>query len=163
MRIMMIEKIKKTIIVSVEEERLKITRKDIELYLSDVKAAIQKNRYRIDRNSKRQDNLDLFLNYMIDEAKAKRILLSLTPADFSEIRQNEHKGFEHEQLYVFGKDVALSRRLDIGDEKIPLYIKINKLDNQFVIIVSFHKQTYPLTYAFPSRAESQSQCPHFCA
>lgn len=42
MRIMMIEKIKKTIIVSVEEERLKITRKDIELYLSDVKAAIQK-------------------------------------------------------------------------------------------------------------------------
>lgn len=148
MRIMMIEKIKKTIIVSVEKERLKITRKDIELYLSDVKAAIQKNRYRIDRNSKRQDNLDLFLNYMIDEAKAKRILLSLTPADFSEIRQNEHKGFEHEQLYIFGKDVRLLERYGMEEKTVPLYIKFNKRDDCFLIVISFHEQQYPLTYYF---------------
>ena len=32
-------------------------------------------------------------------------ILSLTEMDFSEILQNEHKGFEHERLYVFGKDV----------------------------------------------------------
>lgn len=148
MRIMMIEKIKKTIIISVEKERLKITRKDIELYLSDVKAAIQKNRYRIDRNSKRQDNLDLFLNYMIDEAKAKRILLSLTPADFSEIRQNEHKGFEHEQLYIFGKDVRLLERYGMEEKTVPLYIKFNKRDDCFLIVISFHEQQYPLTYYF---------------
>ena len=30
--------------------------------------------------------------------------------DFSEILQNEHKGYEHENLYVFGKDVALLER-----------------------------------------------------
>lgn len=47
----------------------------------------------------------MFLDYIIDEAKAKDIILSLTVMDFSEIRQNEHKGFEHEKLYVFGKDV----------------------------------------------------------
>ena len=143
MRIMVIGKIKKAIIVSVEKERLKITRKDIELYLSDVKAAIQKNRYRIDRNSKRQDNLDLFLNYMIDEAKAKRILLSLTPADFSEIRQNEHKGFEHEQLYIFGKDVRLLERYGMEEKTVPLYIKFNKRDDCFLIVISFHEQQYP--------------------
>lgn len=148
MRIMVIGKIKKAIIVSVEKERLKITRKDIELYLSDVKAAIQKNRYRIDRNSKRQDNLDLFLNYMIDEAKAKRILLSLTPADFSEIRQNEHKGFEHEQLYIFGKDVRLLERYGMEEKTVPLYIKFNKRDDCFLIVISFHEQQYPLTYYF---------------
>ena len=148
MRIMVIGKIKKAIIVSVEKERLKITRKDIELYLSDVKAAIQKNRYRIDRNSKRQDNLDLFLNYMIDEAKAKRILLSLTPADFSEIRQTEHKGFEHEQLYIFGKDVRLLERYGMEEKTVPLYIKFNKRDDCFLIVISFHEQQYPLTYYF---------------
>lgn len=30
--------------------------------------------------------------------------------DFSEILQNEHQGYEHEKLYVFGKDVLLLER-----------------------------------------------------
>lgn len=85
---------------------MKIELKDIEAYLSQVKEAIRNNRYRISVNAKRQDNMDLFLNYVLDEAKAKEILLSLMPADFSEILYNEHKGFEHELLYVFGKDVS---------------------------------------------------------
>ena len=47
---------------------------------------------------------------IIDEAEAKEIILSLTVMDFSEILQNEHKGYEHEKLYVFGKDVTLLER-----------------------------------------------------
>ena len=39
-----------------------------------------------------------FLDYVIDEAKAKKIILNLTAMDFSGILQNEHKGFEHERL-----------------------------------------------------------------
>jgi hypothetical protein len=78
---------------------LKILRSDIEKYLSEVKDAVRSGRYRIERNSRRQDNLDLFLNYVIDETKAKEILLDLTELDFSEILQNEHRGFEHEQRY----------------------------------------------------------------
>ena len=70
----------------------------IEQYLSDVKDAVENNRYRIARNSKRQDNIDLFLDYVIDEAKAKEILLSLAPIDFSGILQNVHKGYEYERL-----------------------------------------------------------------
>lgn len=85
---------------------------------------------------------------MIDEAKAKRILLSLTPADFSEIRQNEHKGFEHEQLYIFGKDVRLLERYGMEEKTVPLYIKFNKRDDCFLIVISFHEQQYPLTYYF---------------
>jgi hypothetical protein len=86
---------------------LKILQSDIEKYLSEVKDAVRGGRYRIEQNSRRQDNLDLFLNYVIDETKAKEILLDLTALDFSEILQNEHKGFEHEKLYVFGKNVQL--------------------------------------------------------
>ena len=127
---------------------LNIEKKDIEQYLSEVKEAVEKDRYRLDRNAKRQDNINLFLDYVIDEAKAKEIILSLTVMDFSEIRQNEHKGFEHERLYVFGKDVVLLERNGTEEKTISLYIKFNKLENCFVIVISFHEQKYPLIYYF---------------
>lgn len=127
---------------------MKVQIKDIEQYLSGVKDAIKNNRYRIARNAKRQDNIDVFLNYIVDEAKVKEILLSLTPMDFSEVRQNEHKGFEHEKLYIFGKDVPLLERIGFEEKMVFLYIKFNKLENSFVIVISFHEQKYPLTYYF---------------
>lgn len=76
---------------------LNINKKDIEQYLSEVKEAVENNRYRIERNGRRRDNIQLFEEYIIDEAKAKEILLSLTAMDFSDLLQNEHKGFEHEK------------------------------------------------------------------
>ena len=121
-------------------------KKDMELYLSEVKDAVRNNRYRLDRNSKRKDNINLFLDYVIDEAKAKDIILSLTIMDFSEILQNEHRGFEHERLYVFGKDVVLLERNGTEEKTVSLYIKFNKLENCYVIVISFHEQKYPLTY-----------------
>lgn len=127
---------------------MNIEKKDIEQYLSEIKEGVENNRYRIDRNAKRQDNINLFLDYVIDEAKAKDIILSLTPIDFSAILKNEHKGFEHEQLYVFGKDIVLLERNGTEAKEVSLYIKFNKLENCFVIVVSFHEQRYPLTYYF---------------
>ena len=50
---------------------LGITLKDIDSYLIEVKNAIRKNRYRIEMNSRRQDNRELFLTYVIDEEMAK--------------------------------------------------------------------------------------------
>lgn len=127
---------------------MNIEKKDIEKYLYDMKKAVENDRYRIDRNTRRQDNINLFLNYIIDEAKAKEIILSLTVMDFSEILQNEHKGFEHEKLYAFGKDITLLERNGTEEKMVSLYIKVNKLENCFVIVISFHEQKYPLTYYF---------------
>lgn len=121
---------------------------DIEQYLFEMKAAVENDRYRIERNTKRQDNINLFLDYIIDEAKAKEIILSLTVKDFSQILQNDHKGYEHERLYVFGKDVFLLERNGTEERTVSLYIKFNKLENCFVIVISFHEQKYPLTYYF---------------
>ena len=145
---MMIGKTKKHIIYSAEDKVLNIDQKDIEQYLSEVKDAVEKDNYRLERNARRQDNVNLFLDYVIDEAKAKEIILGLTAMDFSEILQNEHKGFEHEQLYVFGKDVVLLERTGTEEKTVSLYIKFNKLENCFVIVISFHEQKYPLTYYF---------------
>ncbi len=145
---MMIGKTKNQITNSAEDEVLNIDKKDIEQYLSEVREAARNDRYRIDRNAKRQDNINLFMDYVLDEAKAKEIIMSLTVMDFSEILQNEHKGYEHERLYVFGKDVTLLDRYGTEGKTVPLYIKFNKLGNCFVIVISFHEQKYPLTYYF---------------
>lgn len=144
----MIGKIKNTIIDLQGNRILKIKMKDIEQYLFEIKEAVENGRYRIERNTKRPDNINLFLDYIIDEAKAKEIILSLTAIDFSEVLNNEHKGYEHEQLYVFGKDVLLLERNGTEEKTVSLYIKFNKLDNCFVIVISFHEQRYPLTYYF---------------
>ena len=128
--------------------RLVINKDFIRVYLAEVKAAIKQGRYRIERNFRRQDNNDLFLNYVIDEEKAKNILLELDVMDFSEILRNEHKGFEHELLYVFGKDVELWERFGSSQRTISLYIKFNKLENSYVIVVSLHEQKYPIKYYF---------------
>ena len=125
-----------------------VTIADIEKYLEDVKEAISTGRYRVEMNENRQDNRDLVMDYIVDEEMRKQILLSLTAMDFSEIRHNTHIGYEHELLYVFGKDVKLLRRFGSGEEQVSLYIKFNKLESRYVIVISFHKQKYPLNYKF---------------
>lgn len=125
-----------------------ITLKDIDSYLTEVKNAIRKNRYRIEMNSRRQDNRELFLTYVIDEEMAKDILMGLTATDFSERLQNEHEEYEDEMLYVFGKDVELLERMGNESKTVSLYIKFNKLDNCYVIVVSLHEQKYPIKYYF---------------
>ena len=134
--------------ISADGKVLNIDKKDIERYLSEVKNAVENDRYRLERNARRPDNISLFLDYVIDEAKAKEIIMSLTVMDFSEILQNGHKGYEHEKLYVFGKDVVLLERTGTKEKIVSLYIKFNKLENCFVIVISFHEQKYTLTYYF---------------
>ena len=127
---------------------MNVTIEDVEMYLEDVKEAINAGRYRIAMNENRQDNRDLFVDYVISEEQRKQILLSLEAADFSEIRHNTHKGYEQELLYVFGKDVKLLNRFGSEEEQVSLYIKFNKLESLYVIVISFHKQKYPLNYKF---------------
>lgn len=127
---------------------LDIEEVEIERYLEEVKRAVISRNYRLERNSRRQENNDLFYEYVIDEEKVRQIILSLTVLDFSEKVRNRHRGFEHEWLCIFGKDVRLLRRFGTGSRVVPLYIKFNKLDNNFVIVISFHEQNYELSYYF---------------
>ncbi|WP_290146280.1 type II toxin-antitoxin system MqsR family toxin [uncultured Dubosiella sp.] len=122
---------------------MNIKKNEIDSYLKEVKEAIGQGRYRIAQNRNRKDNNNLFLDYVIDLAKAKEILLELTSEDFCQILRNEHQGFEQERLYVFGKDVQLLPRFQGEEVEVSLYIKINKLDNCYVIVVSFHEQKFP--------------------
>ena len=144
----MIEKTWKAIIADGRGESTDITREQVECYLEEVRAAVKSRRYRLDRNSKRIDNNALFDNFVISESDVEKIICSLTSDDFSDILPNEHPVFEYERLYVFGKRVKLLERFGSGEEVVDLYIKFNKLENQFLIVISFHKQKYPLEYYF---------------
>ena len=124
---------------------MNVTKSDVEQYLSDVFAAVNVGRYQI---SSRQKKQDIYMDYVFTEEDAKKVILSLTVYDFSHAVQNDHPQHPEEILYIFGKDINLMPRYGDSEEKVSLYIKFNKLTNQYVIVISFHKQEYPLTYKF---------------
>ena len=117
-------------------------------YLGEAKKLILDGKFRIALNSNRLTNLSLFDEYLINEESVKSILLNLTVYDFCEKVQNKHANFNHEWLYVFGKEIDLIKRFEEKSEMVPLYIKFNKIEDKFLIVVSFHKQKYPLVYYF---------------
>lgn len=121
---------------------------DIEEYLSIVRQAVREDRYEIERNENREENLKLSWQYMLPEEEIKKIIYSLTPLDFSEAVKNRKKRFANEMLYVFGKNVNLIER-DSGQEKeIELYIKFNKEIDNYVIVISFHEAKHPVKKYF---------------
>ena len=121
---------------------------DIEEYLSIVRQAVREDRYEIERNENREENLKLSWQYMLPEEEIKKIIYSLTPLDFSEAVKNRKKRFANEILYVFGKNVNLIER-DSGQEKeIELYIKFNKEIDDYLIVISFHEAKHPVKKYF---------------
>lgn len=125
-----------------------IDESEINDYLGEAKKMILDGKFRIALNSNRLTNLSLFDEYLINEESVKSILLNLTVYDFCEKVQNKHANFNHEWLYVFGKEIDLIKRFEEKSEMVPLYIKFNKIEDKFLIVVSFHKQKYPLVYYF---------------
>lgn len=125
-----------------------IDESEINDYLGEAKKLILDGKFRIALNSNRLTNLSLFDEYLINEESVKSILLNLTVYDFCEKVQNKHANFNHEWLYVFGKEMDLIKRFEEKSEMVPLYIKFNKIEDKFLIVVSFHKQKYPLVYYF---------------
>ena len=124
---------------------MNVTKSDVEAYLHGVFAAVNAGRYQI---SPRLKNQSIYIDYIFTEADAKNVILSLTAEDFSDAVQNDHPQYSDEILYIFGKDIRLLPRYGGAEELVSLYIKFNKLTNQYLIVISFHKQDCPLTYKF---------------
>lgn len=122
-----------------------ITRDEVRIYLSEVKESVSAGRYQI---SPRTKNQSLYIDYVFSEERCKEILMALEVDDFSDAVQNDHPQHPEEILYIFGKEVSLLPKHGGAEETVALYIKFNKLTNYYVIVISFHKQEYPLTYKF---------------
>ena len=124
---------------------MNITYEEVEEYLNEVRQCILDNRYQI---SARDKNKELYIDYIFSEELCRQILLELEVRDFADAVQNEHPSHPEEILYVFGREVSLVSKQSGENEDVSLYIKINKLADVYVIVVSLHKQQYPIKYKF---------------
>ena len=120
-------------------------KKDIEIYLQGVWDAIDAGKYQI---APRPKNRELLTDYIISEREELDIIKSLTPMDFSDAVPNDHRGREYEILYIFGKDINLLERFGNQERTVSLYIKFNKISDQYLFVISFHEQEHPLSYYF---------------
>lgn len=93
------------------EANLLIDESEINDYLGEAKKLILDGKFRIALNSNRLTNLSIFDEYLINEESVKSILLNLTVYDFCEKVQNKHANFNHEWLYVFGKEINLMKKV----------------------------------------------------
>lgn len=124
---------------------MNFTKQDIENYLAGVRKAIYKGRYQI---APRPKNRELITDYLISERDELDIINNLTAMDFSGAVHNNHPGREYEILYIFGKEITLQRRFESTEKTLSLYIKFNKIADQYLFVISFHEQEHPLSYYF---------------
>lgn len=76
---------------------------DIEEYLSIVRQAVREDRYEIERNENREENLKLSWQYILPEEEIKKIIYSLTPLDFSEAVKNRKSVLQMKYFMFSGK------------------------------------------------------------
>ena len=121
------------------------SKEEISSYLSEVKKAIRDKKYTFPR---REKNKKLFIDYIIDEKKRLEIIYNLTVDDFCYVRNNDHKNYSNEKLYVFSKKIKLIKRFDFDEQLVGIYIKFNKLEDGFCFIISFHELEHPINKYF---------------
>ena len=90
----------------------------------------------------------LFIDYIIDEKKRLEIIYNLTVDDFFYVRNNDHKNYSNEKLYVFSKKIKLIKRFDFDEQLVGIYIKFNKLEDGFCFIISFHELEHTINKYF---------------
>ena len=111
---------------------------------------VANNKYTIELNKNRQENIDFINEYNIRSDKQKSILLQLRTEDFCHTLQNTKIGFEHEVLYVFVPQVQLFN-VDGEEETVDVYTKFNIIDTSNgsrTVVISFHKRNKPIDYLF---------------
>lgn len=124
------------------------TYQQVESILLGIKDCVQRGRYSISLNSNRKDNLDFIAKYKLQQKDQKKILLGIKTEDFCYALPNEHRGYEHEILYVFVPEVNLIDAFG-KDRKVAVYVKFNFIhDNDYTVVVSFHELHFPIDYLF---------------
>ena len=127
-----------------------LTPEEIKEYLSKLRKAIINDKYTIEQNKNRKENIDFIEDYKITTKKEKEILLDIQFDDFCYAASNTNEGYEHEILYIFCKCYELDFWGTL--ENVEIYIKINMTQtwkgDDYVIVISLHKRNKPIKYLF---------------
>ena len=117
--------------------------------LKTIQAYVAGDKFIISRNLNRKENNDFIRKYNLTVAKIKNIISKIETEDFCHGLQNTNVGFEYEILYVFCPQVELPYGAKI--EIIDIYAKFNIINNERVIVISFHQRNYPVDYVFKQK------------
>lgn len=118
--------------------------------MKKIKDCVNNDKFSIEQNVNRQENIQFIRDYNLYSSKQKKILLSIEVEDFCHSLQNTKIGYEYEVLYVFCPQRTLSDAFG-KEELIDIYTKFNIIEyanNKRVVTISFHKRNKPMDYAF---------------
>jgi len=119
--------------------------------LDKIKMCVTNDRYIFSQGDSRKENIEFIADYGLSETERKNILLRIETEDFCYGLQNKKPGYEHEVLYVF----CPQERLTYGyvTSFVDIYTKFNIVNNNMVVVISFHKRNHPIDYLFGNKSK----------
>lgn len=126
------------------------TEEECDAILQKVKDCVNNNKFTVEQNKNRQENIKFIRDYNLNSFKQKAIILSIETTDFCHSLKNTNVGYEYETLYVFCPQRTLFDAFG-EEEVVDIYTKFNIIeyeDNKRVITISFHKRNKPIDYVF---------------
>jgi len=119
---------------------------EISEILKTIQTCVAKDKFIISQNVNRAENNAFIAKFNLTTAKIKNIISLIEPDSFCYGLHNENVGYEHEILYVFCPQLVLA--YGDADEAVDVYSKFNVIDDERVVVISFHQRNYPVNYLF---------------
>ena len=111
------------------------TKEEIDEYLKIIKKSVNSGKFIVCTTQKNEKNRKFVETYKLNKNKQKQMLMELEVKDFCYSADNYNE--PQERLYFFCREYELNNWGTI--EKVEVYIKIARKQNDFIVIVSFHK------------------------
>lgn len=128
-------------ITSTSEHCTDITIQEVESYLVRIKPDIANNKFTISQENDKNKKFLESTEYIIDQEKIKKILLSLTHKNFCWYQKGEKEG---DLLFIFRYDGKFIKLVKGGpkEDTLIIYIKTNKKEKG-TLVLSFHPSDKP--------------------
>lgn len=111
------------------------TKGEIEEYLKIVKKSVNAGKFIVCTTEKNKKNREFIFEYGLTKNKQKQMLIKLEANDFCYSADNYND--PQERLYFFCREYELDNWGTI--ENVEVYIKIARKQDDFIVVVSFHK------------------------
>lgn len=110
-------------------------KEEIEEYLKIVRKSVSADKFIVCTTQKNEKNRRFVERYKLNKNKQKQMLIELEANDFCYSADNYNN--PQERLYFFSREYELN---DWGTiENAQVYIKIARKQDDFIVVVSFHK------------------------
>lgn len=111
------------------------TKEEIDKYLKIVKKSVNNGKFIVCITQKNEKNRKFVETYKLNKNKQKQMLMELEVKDFCYSADNYND--PQERLYFFCREYELNNWGTI--ENVEVYIKIARKQDDFIVVISFHK------------------------